>query len=422
MTIGVWAAMLTAGVACGASACAGLVVPRRWLWAAGACGVVSIAGLVLSLVGIWTASGGADTRVASAFIALGACGGGFALAAALLPSVARSHAQLPALKPGPEDGRVHLIILADAEPETYSPSSITATLQMLADTGVPLPPDSARALVYASERARYHSLGHSPARPQVRALAAATSLCLEGRGVPGQVAVAFCEGEATLAQVMAVEVGEGARRVVVAQASVAERRALDKARRALAALRLDESGVAVHFAPPLWASAEVGSMLARRIVAAFDNGPTETDGVVLVSEGEPPQWRTDFPLTSEQSTFFAQRVRSELVDMGFAEDLVRPAWLEWDEPEVTEVLRHLAAVGCERIVVVPATIMFDTVETSIDLKVAADRAAFESGVTVAVLSAWGDDETVVGVLCDAIGEAAAEFDETLEDPQPGDAR
>jgi protoheme ferro-lyase len=409
MAIVAWAVMLAAGVCGGASLCAALVVPRRALWVTGLCSALSLLALGASLVAIWGAANRVDTDVASAFIALGASGGGFALAASLLPSVTRPRTSHPLVEPGPDDRRVHVVVLADAEPERYSPTAITAALQAVGDSGVPLPPDAARVLVYASERARYSDIGESPARPAVRALAVATSACLPDSIARGQAAVAYCAGDSALAHVLAREIAEGARRIVVAQATVADTRALDSARKATSALRLPDVGVEVTFTMPLWGSADICAMVARRVLDVFEEGPTSDDGVVLVSEGEPVQMTSDFPLTAEHVTFFAQRLRAELVAGGFAEERVRPAWLQWEEPDVTEVLRHLAALGCKRIAVVPSTIMFDTVETLIDLRAAADRAAVEASISVTVLPAWGDDEVVAHTLCTAVTASTREF-------------
>jgi protoheme ferro-lyase len=124
--------------------------------------------------------------------------------------------------------------------------------------------------------------------------------------------------------------------------------------------------------------------------------------VVLVSQGAPDQLERDNPAACEQATFFAQRVRAELVEAGLAAERIRRAWLEWEEPDVYEAVRHLAAVGARRIVLVPATFPVETIATLIDLRFSADRAAADTGAAVTVLPAWGDDPALMEALTEAV--------------------
>jgi protoheme ferro-lyase len=82
--------------------------------------------------------------------------------------------------------------------------------------------------------------------------------------------------------------------------------------------------------------------------------------------------------------------------------------LDWDEPGVTEVVRHLAALGCVRIRIVPATMPFDTVSTLLDMRDSADQAAVEADVSVEVLPAWGAELEVARALRERILESACE--------------
>lgn len=408
MAIGAWGTLLASCVAGGASLCAALVVPRRYIWMATVAGVASLLTIVASLAAVWHGAQRADAIVASAFIGLGTCLGGFALASSLLPSLTRRSSPAPLREPGRSDGLVHLILLADAEPEDYEPAAVSAAFADLDATDVPVPPDAARVLVYASERARYRQLGGSPARSTVRSLALATSMLIEGTEFALPVRFAFCDGGPSLAGECAEAIGAGAARIVVALLGVAESRAFALAARDAAPLVSARAGVDVVYTAPLWSATEVAELVARRVVESLDGSPGADDGVVLVSQGQPWQWDRAYPTASEHATYFCQRVRADLVTRGLREDRVRLAWLDWDEPGVTEVVRHLAALGCTRIRVVPATMPFDTVSTLLDLRDSADQAGVDAEVSIEVLSGWGDDHSVAQALRERILESARE--------------
>jgi len=408
VTIGAWAALLASGVVGGASLCAAFVVRTRHIWIAAATGVVSLLAIVASLAGIWHGAQRADAIVASIFIGLGACLGGFALASSLLPSVTWRAPSGSLREPARSDGLSHLILLADAEPEDYEPAAISAAFADLEATDVPVPPDAARVLVYASERARYGQLGGSPARPTVRSLAIATSLLMRDTRFALPVRAAFCDGGPSLADEFAEAVSAGAARIVVALLGVAESRAFDLAARDAAPLVAAHAGLDVVYTAPLWSATEAAELVARRVVESLGDSPGADDGVVLVSQGQPWQWDRAYPTAGEHATYFCQRVRADLVTRGLREDRVRLAWLDWEEPGVTEVVRHLAALGCARIRVVPATMPFDTVSTLLDLRDSADQAAVDAEVSVEVLPAWGDDLSVARSLRERILECSQE--------------
>jgi protoheme ferro-lyase len=410
VVIGAWTALLLAGIAVGASLCAGLVVPRRALWVPAATGTLAVLALALSTALVWRVAGRIDSSVAGAMIGIGAAFGGFALTASLWPPlVGRLRAAPVTLEPGPPDDIVRVILLADAEPEDYSPAYLAAAMSDLEESEIPVPPEAVRTFFYAQERGRYRRIGTSPARPTARAVAVRVSSLLFDRGFEGHASVAYCSGDPSLADALADGVRDGGRRFVVAQLAAADSRETDRARRDADRLELPRHGVEVLFTAPLWSAAGISEMLAHRVLETFDGAPPGTAGVVLVASGQPWQWDRTHPAAGEHATFLVQRVRAELVAAGMDEDRVRMAWLEWDDPGVTEVVRHLAALGCDRVLVVPATLPLDTVVTLIDLRAAASQAATTDGLSVGVLEAWGDDPAVAAALSDRIVETAKEL-------------
>jgi protoheme ferro-lyase len=401
-----WAAVLIAGIAGGVVTCAAMVVPRRRVPWAGLPGTAAIAVVVLAAGAIWHATSRVDALIAFAFIAIGACGGGYALASSLVAALTRTRPSRPRIpRTAATDDRISVVLLSDAEPERYDPSAVTAVLDRYESAEVPLPPDVARPLVYASERSRYHQAVASPAREAARATARALAARLETDAIAASVRVAFCNGAPSLSDVLADLASSGVHRVVVAGLTVAWTRAF-----ATALSEATDSGVAaagfhVEVTDPMWASPHIAEMAAQRALSALVGDPL-AGGVVLLEEGEPWQWNREDPASEEQATFFAQRVRAELVEAGLAANRIRRAWLEWEEPDVSEATRHLAAVGATRIVLLPVTFPVETLATTLDLHAAAERAAEETGASTVVLRAWGDDPAVIQSLVEAIGVAA----------------
>jgi hypothetical protein len=71
-------------------------------------------------------------------------------------------------------------------------------------------------------------------------------------------------------------------------------------------------------------------------------------------------------------------------------------------------VRHLAALGSELILVVPASMPVETLGTLVDLPGAIDFARLDPGVDVVTLAAWGNDDVLVSELAERVEEALAE--------------
>jgi protoheme ferro-lyase len=65
----------------------------------------------------------------------------------------------------------------------------------------------------------------------------------------------------------------------------------------------------------------------------------------------------------------------------------------------------LAATGCERIIVVPATAASSTLGIMVDLPHLIDSARLPDAVHAITLSAWNDDPGMVSALAESIREA-----------------
>jgi protoheme ferro-lyase len=402
-----WATALIAAVAAGLFICGSFVARRRTSAALTIGAAFALTVAFVSCRTIFVATGRLDAVVAAVALSLGACGGGYALGAAVLSSlpVPRPSSAVPPV--GPAKPGTHVVLLSDEEPEQYDPAMVRAGLERYTDSDIELPPEVARPLIYASERSRYLRMGGSPARASVRAVATSLQARLRASGTAESVSVAFCVGGPSLHDAVSKIVAEGGRRIIVAPLSAALSLAFTEVVDALPLAALAAQGVVVETAQPLWSSPELSIMLAQRVMTSLGE-ERELDGVVLVSEGDPWEHARSHAEYREQLTFLIQRVRAEIIRSGVAPDRVRRAWLWFESPDVPEAVRHLAAVGARNVVLLPVTFPAQTISTMVDLNYAAESATADTGAVVTVIAPWGDDPAVTEALASAIAAVVGE--------------
>jgi len=400
-----WAMVLVAGTLAGTTTCAAFVVRRRMLALVGAAGTLATILLAVAVAVIWKQSGRADTVIASVFITLGALAGGYALASALLPALTRPRSSHPVLGPVEDGAAIGVVLLADAANDDYAARDVTRDLEAYERAEVPLPPYIARPFVYGSERARYRTAGGNPARRAVREIAASLGARLAEEGLAGPVEVAFCQGGPSAAEAVARLAARSGGHIVVARLSVARTHPFDVAAAEVHALDPAGSRVVVEYTDPVWASHAIAVRAAQSAMEAFGDSEI-ADGVVLVSRGNPWQFDRLFLDAMEQTTFLAQRIRAELIEAGLPAERVRQAWLEWEEPDVPEAVRHLAALGAKHVALLAIDLLFPELATKVDLPMAVERAMAESIVRVAVAQPLGDDPAIIGALRRSVVEAA----------------
>lgn len=403
-----WAALFIAGIGCGLLTCAALVVRSKRLVPVALLATLMASSLLASCTAVWRVTPRLDAIIAATFIGLGACVGGYALGSAMLYSVARPHPARAEVASPAAESELGIVVLSDAEPEEYEPGAVTETLVRHEDADAPLPPEFAKPLVYVAERSRYGRLGGSPARATVREVARSLEQSLQSAGMTAAVVPAFCD-EGSLPDALRHLASGGARRIVVTLLSVAETAELS---RALADLGLrDAAGpdTRVETTDALWCSHRLTEMLASRIAAEVPTAGEQV-GVCLTSPGEPDELQSRNQKAVEQTTFFAERLRSELASRGIAPERIRRAYLQWEEPDVPEAARHLAALGAKRILFVPLIFPAETIQTLLDLRYAAEQSAHDTGAESVVLPAWGDDPAVVEALQELAVAAAQRMD------------
>ena len=401
----IWIALVIGAVGTGASF-VGILVARR-----SAESLYAATGLLSFLLCAWgfgavtVAYDRLDAIVYAFIFGLAGIGGGYALVSTLLGWLAQHERSLPAPDAAsqPEDpGVAAVLVLGEVDPPTYSPRETAAALERLSEEGLLKASIGVLPFLFMAQKTRYRAAGGtSPAASQLDRIVERIEELLSA--APKQVEPAWCEGERSLVGRIAETVERGFRTIIVAEMVIAESLEVDNAKRAVDALRLSDLGVMVSYTEPLWHSERIASMVATRIMAVL--GDPSAGGVVLVGQGQPDERSRDRRDFDEQEMAFLSRVRMLLLDRGVANQSVRMAWADWRTPEVTSTVRHLAAMGCRRIIVSPACFPLDSITTLLDLQLSVRQARVEESVSVVTLPAWHDDPVLAQELVDDIDRA-----------------
>jgi hypothetical protein len=296
----------------------------------------------------------------------------------------------------PDRSTSAIFVLGEVEPPQYSPQATAAALEDLADEGLLSASIGVLPFLFMAQKTRYRAAGGvSQAARQLDTVAERLSVALKP-GHVGLVEAVWCEGDRSLASRVVAAVSRGFRSVVIAEAVVAESLEVDRAKKALDVLRLGDLGITVSYAGPLWRSERIAAAITGRVLAVA--GDLSAAGVVLIGQGQPEGRSRDRRAFDEQEIAFLNRVRMLLVDRGVPDQSVRIAWADWRSPEVTGTVRHLAALGCRRIVVSPSCFPLDSITTMLDLKLSVRQARVDETVSVITLPAYHDDPAFIEEL------------------------
>lgn len=373
-----------------------LVLRRRMEPLASLAVIVSGALSALALVAIARAYMRADALLYAFAFELAAVGGGYSLASTLLFKFVKplTPLVLPADPPS-ADPRVSVMVTCCIEPQHYDPGATAGMLESLTQEGLLEQSVGGLPFLFFAHKARYRAVDDSsPARPELEELARRLQEALAEHDVV--VDWASCSADSRLAVRVAEAISEGHTKLIVTTLAVAPSTHLQRAVQEADDLVPEAGWASLVHAESLVASDRILEMLADRVMTQIE-GATKP-GVVLVGHGQPEEREKRSPVMSEGETVFLSRLRVSLAERGLGEDSVRIAWSEWVEPGVTSQVRHLAALGGDRILVVPAVFPLDTLSTRIDLELAAAQAHLDESVTTMVLPAWGADDAVVEEL------------------------
>lgn len=391
-----WITLLAGGGAIGA-ALVGLLVLRRAF--AGPMTLTAVAGSLSVGFALYDAAityRRVDAMFYMVVFSIAAGGGGYALCSSLLERL-RSRDSMPSLHPastGRDDAAV--IVLACLAPQHYDPAATAEMLDDLANEGLIEPSLTWLPVMFATAKARYRSIGGG--HPGYEGFSAVRGRLREALTTArvGEVTTATCTGGVQLAERVASLSAAGYRDIAIVELAVAESLKSAAAKRRADAMRPAENGVRVRYAAPLWDSERISNSVARH--ARELGGEGMTTGYVLLGNGQPAPYARRDAAHDEHEMMFLTRVRARLAESGVQERNIRLAWAQWLEPDVTSEVRHLAALGCRRVVVVPACFPLEDLVTRIDIPIAVRAARLDPSVRVIVAKAWSDDADVVEEL------------------------
>lgn len=386
----VWVALIVSAVVLGASTVAVLVVRRSVE------PLFAVIGMTAIVTGAWAFAlisesyTRLDAVLYSVAFALAAAIGGYALASTLLGVLARTDsATLLGVDLAPDTGAAALLIVGEDEPIAYDERATASALDRLSDEGLLHASIAILPFLFMAQKARYRAAGGtSRAARQLDSLAEHIETSSPS-SVFGRIGSASLEGRRGIDHAVVDAVRQGFRRIVVAEAMVSAPLELDRGKRRVDALRLDEHGVHVAYTEVLSDSDRVAALVTARIVDVV--GDAAVTGVVLVGAAQPDVRSRDHRDFDERESSFLNRVRMRLIEHGLAETHVRIAWAEWRTPDITSALRHLAAMGCLRIVVSPACFPLDTIQSTLDVEIAVRQARLDPSVAAITLPGYSGD-------------------------------
>lgn len=390
-----WLGLLVGSVLFGAAIVAALILPRNSSPIALIAGFGALFGAVTSFGNIATIYDSPSAIGGSMLVFITAITAGYAVAASSLPYL--QHAFRPPAASEADGGLDAVVLIACCEPERYDPRVVAARQNLLNESADIVVPMTALPFLFFAEKARYRAIGgRAPGQALARQIAEhLESLTGASRW---RVELAWCHTPASLARTVASLAASGSKRIALIPLGLPDSGPLEEARRLLAESLHGRDTITTATAPSVWSDRDLPGRLCERILTATVGAASEDVGVVLVGEGQPESWERRFAAASEAETYFNQRVRSLLGDAGIDARRVRTAWIDWQTPDVTEAVRHLAALGCSRIVVAPSTIALPTLETTLDLGHAIGLARVPQDVRTVTLQPWGDDEEFAAAL------------------------
>lgn len=401
--MGAWVLLFTLGLIAGWATAFALASPRWVALAWFTAGTASLGAALATAASLMRLYGSPAATATAVLFVVSATAAGYGVACATLPLLTPRQARRP-LGPSTASG-AGLIIIGWTEPQDYDLRAEIATHQALIETGALDLPSILMPLQLLARKSRYRAAGgHSPGARHLTRLADALATQTEPWGTQGVLGVCAMQPQA-LADAVRELAGAGCESIGVVVLGTSDAEEIDEQKRRLAPLGLRNAGVDIRFATPVLCDDRIARRLADRIISLTQDVPPASVGVVLVSAGSPEPWRHSHRAGSEEQNYFDQRVRMLLSEAGLDDRVIRQAWLDWQTPDVAEAARHVAALGCERIVVAPSTILLPTLYTAVDLERIVAMLRLPDGVEAITLSSPEPDESLVETVRDHAREA-----------------
>jgi sirohydrochlorin ferrochelatase len=323
------------------------------------------------------------------------------------------HRVLPAITraPGdPGDGHIAVLYFTHGEPPAYSPMPWIETFHELDTDGVSFVPWPFRPIFLNNVRREYLKVGGS-AHNKVHGIML-HSLILsmpqaQAQGV--RFYQAFLDSPPRPDEMAVQAINEGAGKLVILPVFLTTSSHTQAGEEMIQALDVEQYGVQVCYAKPLWDTEALQQMFVVRADRHLDGVDKAKVGILLVGHGQPNDWDRIYPTQTEQENLFRNQVRERLIQDGYQAENIVLGWMEFKEPDITQAVSQLAARGVERILAFSASISADSIHSDIQVPEAVAAARLPANVQVVHMGAWGNSSLVI----DAIRQRILECEPSL---------
>ncbi len=308
--------------------------------------------------------------------------------------------ELPAVQArGAGEGHTAVVYLTHGEPPAYSPMPWVETFKEIDSIGAPFIPVPFRPFFFQQLRNEYLKVGGSPHNFVHQAMlnSLENKLRMEG-DQDTRFYIAFLDSNPRPDESAIRAVNEGASRVVVANVFLTVSSHTQAGQELVDAVGLEQYGVDVCMAPPLWDSPSLKRMFVERANRNLNGTDKSKVGILLVGHGQPESWDAIYPTQTEQELLFRQEVMDLLVQDGYSRENISLAWMEFKEPAIEEITQELGRRGVEKIFVFAASISAASIHSAYDIPEAVHRAGLPESVEVINLGAWDNDPLVIEAI------------------------
>jgi sirohydrochlorin ferrochelatase len=310
----------------------------------------------------------------------------------------------------PGDGHTAVLYFTHGEPPAYSAMPWIETFHELDQDGVSFIPRPFRAFFLYNLRREYLENGGSAHNKvhQIMLNELIRSLP-RAKDLGARLYLAFLDNPPRPDEMAIRAINEGASKLVVMPVFLTRSSHTQAGEEMIRALELEQRGVQVCYATPLWDAEPLRRMFVSRAGQNLEGLDKARVGVLLVGHGQPDDWDRIYPTQTEQETAFRLAVRDLLIQDGYQPENIVLAWMEFKQPAIPEGVRILLNNGVEHILVFSASISADSIHSDSQVPETVRKVTIPKRVKVVNLGAWGVDPWVIEAIRQKIIACAPEL-------------
>jgi protoheme ferro-lyase len=300
-----------------------------------------------------------------------------------------------------------VIILAKGESEDYNPLPLIRRFYKNKETSVEQRPKYLQPLTLFETKRKYNIITRSqrsltqedirfnvPRNPYRKLVGDIKDQLDESIFNFDMCQEAFVNDWPTFNQALLAVISRGAHKVTILNLFMAENFDYELAIQEMGKIDYSQIGVTILQTDFLAENKELQEYIANKIKKKAGDADLKQTGVLLIADGQPPEWDEIYPLTTEE-TKFQEGIKGNLTKLGFKKDNITFAWIENRNPTIQEGIEILVAKGCSTIVTAAATTPVDCLDTLYEIPTAVAKSTAEKNVKVIPVNAWNADEEVI---------------------------